>query len=137
LNFDIETDARAYSDYYLRSRTHLALGKDAPESRPIQSPRGLAISSGIPFLMMAGLWDKRGKWVSLQSGGLTLDPFGASSPEGMDGSRTGEDLTAVPSPLWDEILLSGADWNALAIDNQRIAALCNDKVFVKIMHMWG
>ena len=27
---------QSYFDYYLRSRTHLALGKDAPESRPIQ-----------------------------------------------------------------------------------------------------
>ncbi len=29
---------KSYRDYYLRSRTHLALGKDAPESRPIQPP---------------------------------------------------------------------------------------------------
>ena len=29
---------QTYFDYYLRSRTHLALGKDAPESRPIQPP---------------------------------------------------------------------------------------------------
>ena len=29
---------QAYFDYYLRSRTHLTLGKDAPESRPIQPP---------------------------------------------------------------------------------------------------
>jgi putative transposase len=29
---------QAYFDYYLRLRTHLALGKDAPESRPIQPP---------------------------------------------------------------------------------------------------
>ena len=29
---------KSYRDYYLRSRTHLALGKDAPESRLIQPP---------------------------------------------------------------------------------------------------
>ena len=29
---------QSYFDHYLRSRTHLALGKDAPESRPVQSP---------------------------------------------------------------------------------------------------
>ena len=29
---------KSYFDYYLRSRTHLALGKDAPESRPVQRP---------------------------------------------------------------------------------------------------
>ncbi|HEV2495110.1 MAG TPA: integrase core domain-containing protein [Terriglobia bacterium] len=27
-----------YFAYYLRSRTHLALGKDAPETRPVQPP---------------------------------------------------------------------------------------------------
>ena len=27
-----------YLTYYLRSRTHLALGKDSPESRPVQPP---------------------------------------------------------------------------------------------------
>jgi hypothetical protein len=27
-----------YFTYYLRSRTHLALGKDSPESRPVQPP---------------------------------------------------------------------------------------------------
>jgi len=29
---------KSYRDYYLRSRTHLALGKDAPESRRPQPP---------------------------------------------------------------------------------------------------
>jgi putative transposase len=29
---------RSYSDYYHRSRTHLSLGKDSPEPRPIQPP---------------------------------------------------------------------------------------------------
>jgi putative transposase len=29
---------QSYFDHYLRSRTHLALGKDAPESRPVQPP---------------------------------------------------------------------------------------------------
>ncbi len=29
---------KSYFDYYLRSRTHLALGKDPPESRPAESP---------------------------------------------------------------------------------------------------
>jgi len=53
----------------------------------------------------------------------------------MNGARTGKGLTPVPSPLRDEVLLSGADWNALSIDNQRVAALYNDKVFVIIMHM--
>jgi putative transposase len=29
---------KSYRDYHLRLRTHLALGKDPPESRPIQPP---------------------------------------------------------------------------------------------------
>jgi putative transposase len=29
---------QAYSDYYHRSRCHLALAKDAPEERPVQPP---------------------------------------------------------------------------------------------------
>jgi putative transposase len=39
----------AYVDYYLKSRTHLALGKDAPISRPIAPPCGRAIVT-IPHL---------------------------------------------------------------------------------------
>jgi len=35
---------RSYFDYYQRSRTHLAVGKDAPESRAVQPPElGLVI----------------------------------------------------------------------------------------------
>ncbi len=29
---------KSYFEYYLHSRTHLALAKDAPEPRPIQPP---------------------------------------------------------------------------------------------------
>ena len=29
----------SYFDYYHRSRTHLSLGKDSPEPRPIQPPK--------------------------------------------------------------------------------------------------
>jgi len=29
---------RWYLEYYHRSRCHLSLGKDAPESRPVQAP---------------------------------------------------------------------------------------------------
>jgi len=28
----------SYFDYYHRSRTHLSLGKDSPETRPVQPP---------------------------------------------------------------------------------------------------
>ena len=39
----------AYVDYYLKSRTHLALGKDAPASRPVAPPGDGAIVA-IPHL---------------------------------------------------------------------------------------
>jgi len=39
----------AYVDYYLKSRTHLALGKDAPVSRPVAPPGDGAIVA-IPHL---------------------------------------------------------------------------------------
>ena len=38
---------KSYGAYYLRSRTHLALDKDAPEPRPIQA-RGLGAVVEIP-----------------------------------------------------------------------------------------
>ena len=36
-----------YFTYYLRSRTHLALGKDSPVSRPVQPPE-LGAVVGLP-----------------------------------------------------------------------------------------
>ena len=38
---------RAYADYYNRARTHLALAKDAPLGRPVQTTGSVM---GIPFL---------------------------------------------------------------------------------------
>jgi hypothetical protein len=55
----------------------------------------------------------------------------------MDGSRTSDGLTRMPGSFWNEILLSDSDWNALAIDDQRIAALHNGKVFVVVVQMWS
>jgi putative transposase len=40
---------QAYVEYYLKSRTHLSLGKDAPVSRPIALPDDGAIVA-IPHL---------------------------------------------------------------------------------------
>ena len=59
-----------------------------------------------------------------------LNPYGALAPEGMNCSGTGDGRTPVPGPFRNEILFSGSDWNALAIDNQCITALQNDEVFV-------
>src|ERR1035437_2394404 len=38
--------------------------------------------------------------------------------------------------LRDEVLLTGSDGNALVINNQGVAALHDDHVFVEVMHMW-
>ena len=41
-----------YFDYYHRSRTHLSLGKDSPEPRPIQPPE---IGSVVAVSQVGGL----------------------------------------------------------------------------------
>jgi hypothetical protein len=41
---------RSYQDYYNRTRTHLALSKDAPHARPVQ-----AIGSVLPLPVLGGL----------------------------------------------------------------------------------
>ena len=35
---DLSRHLRRFADYYHRSRTHLSLEKDTPESRPVQGP---------------------------------------------------------------------------------------------------
>jgi hypothetical protein len=55
----------------------------------------------------------------------------------MDGSCTGDGLTAVPGPFGNEMLFSGSDRKALTVNNHRIAALENDEVFVIVVHMWS
>ena len=40
---------KIFTEYYHRSRTHLALEKDTPESRPIQAPEsGQIVASSVP-----------------------------------------------------------------------------------------
>jgi hypothetical protein len=47
---------RAYADYFNRVRTHLALDKDAPLSRPVQ-----AIGSVVTIPLLGGLHHKYGR----------------------------------------------------------------------------
>src|SRR6266568_2133309 len=68
-------------------------------------------------------------------GFLCFNSFGASAPECMDGSSTGDRLTPVPGPHRNEKFLTGFDRNALAIDSHRITALHDDKVFIVGMRM--
>jgi putative transposase len=42
----------SYVDYYHRSRTHLSLGKDSPDPRPVQLP---AIGSVVAVRQVGGL----------------------------------------------------------------------------------
>ena len=46
---------RSYVEYYHRSRTHLALGKDSPESRSIQPPE---MGSVVSVSQVGGLHDR-------------------------------------------------------------------------------
>jgi len=66
---------------------------------------------------------------------LLVSPVGAASAEGVDSPYARHEFSAVAEPLGDEIFLTGTDWNALAVDNQGIAALHDEHVFVEIMHM--
>jgi len=51
----------AYIDYYLKSRTHLALGKDTPVSRQIARPADGAVMS-IPHV--GGLHHRYERWAA-------------------------------------------------------------------------
>src|SRR5207249_35209 len=53
----------------------------------------------------------------------------------VDGSGLGQNFATVQYAPWDEVLLSGLQWNPLPVDDQGIAALNNDHVFVVIMHV--
>src|ERR1700730_11174069 len=41
----------------------------------------------------------------------------------------------MPESLWNEALFTSSNWNPLLINNERVAALHHDHVFVEIMHM--
>jgi len=57
--------------------------------------------------------------------------------EGVDGSGARHHLTPMPGPLGDEMLFSGFHRNALVIENECVAALNNDHVFVVIVSVRG
>jgi len=60
---------------------------------------------------------------------------GAMSGEGVNCSGASNNFTAVMDTTSDEIFLSSRQWNALAIDNQGVAALSDDHVFVVVVNM--
>jgi len=55
--------------------------------------------------------------------------------EGMDRSGAGQDFAAVRHAAGDEILLAGFQGNPFAVDDQRVAALHHDHVFVEVVDM--
>jgi hypothetical protein len=65
-----------------------------------------------------------------------IGPIGASSAERVNGPGVSHWFTPMREPLRDEILLTGSDWNAFVINNQGVAALHDDHVFVEVMHVW-
>lgn len=54
----------------------------------------------------------------------------------MDRSGPGNNFAAVRHAAWNEIFLSGLHLNLFSIDNQRIAALHNEHIFVVNVDMW-
>jgi len=60
---------------------------------------------------------------------------GAMLGEGVNRSGAGYNVTAVVDTTSDEIFLSSPQRNALAIDDQGVAALNDDHVFVVVVNM--
>ena len=49
--------------------------------------------------------------------------------------RATHHFAAVRHASWNEIFLPGFHWNLLAIDNQRVAALHHEHIFIEFMHV--
>jgi hypothetical protein len=66
---------RAYADYYNRARTHLALAKDAPLGRPIQTTGSVM---AIPFL--GGLHHRYARMAQMVGTAASCATCGSSKP---------------------------------------------------------
>ncbi len=64
-----------------------------------------------------------------------MSPLGSATTEGVNGPGASDRFTAMPESLWYEIFLSGFDGDAFVINDEGVAALYHDHVFVVIMHM--
>jgi hypothetical protein len=62
-------------------------------------------------------------------------PVSAMAPKCMDGSSTGCNLTTVRYAARDEVFFSGFQGNPVSIDDQRVATLHDDHIFVVIVDM--
>ena len=68
---------------------------------------------------------------------FVVQPIRPMPTETMNRPGPGDNFPAVQSALWDYILHSGADRNPLPGDNQRIAALDHEHVFIEVMNVGG
>jgi hypothetical protein len=59
----------------------------------------------------------------------------SAAAEGVNGASTGCGFASMQHTLGDEIFLSGFYWNVLAIDDQVVAALNDQHVFVEVVDM--
>jgi hypothetical protein len=59
-----------------------------------------------------------------------MTPFDTSATEGVDGPGASDNLASMRESLGNEIFLSGFDGDAAATDNQGVAALHHNHVFV-------
>src|SRR5262249_42851727 len=85
---------RCYFDYYHRSRTHLALGKDAPDRRPVQRPE-LGPIVAIP--QVGGLHHRYERLAACKvNARIVSDPL-RGAPGSCSGSTTG--FAAASRPL--------------------------------------
>ena len=66
---------------------------------------------------------------------LWTSPFRAAAAEGVNRSCAGDNLAAVVETLGDEILLSGRDGYAPVTEDQDVAALDDQHVFVVVVRM--
>src|SRR5262249_9251900 len=66
---------------------------------------------------------------------LLMIPFGTSATEGVYRPGASQGFTAMPDSLRYKVLLASPNGDTLAINDQRIAALHNDKVFIVVMDM--
>ena len=72
-------------------------------------------------------------YAQVESVSGALDAVSPVAPKCMDRSGPGENFTTVRNAVRNEVFFAGPYWNSLAIDDQGIAALHNDYVFVVIV----
>src|ERR1700733_606600 len=64
-------------------------------------------------------------------------PVSPMAPKCMDGSSTGFNFTTVRYSARDEVFFSGFQGNPVSVEDQRVATLHNDHIFIVIVDMLG